>query len=152
MWILFEVNDMIKKIRIIGLMVLVMIVLIACSYPPAYEWKISSQTNTQWISEDETITFSVNDSRVITGVMEVDSKVVEIYIATEPQAGAGMHIYPINVIEFDSRSTEDRYEYWVCSYESEKEFVATVKKTTYYNVGQEIKFTRVDDIKQNSTP
>lgn len=143
MWILFGGINLTKKINLIGLIISIMIMLDACAYPSAYKWKISNQLNTKWISEDGTIVFSVNDNHLVTGTIDVNGKVMEIYIVTEPEAGTGMHIYPISVLEYESKSEEDKYEYWICSYETEKEFIATVRKTTFYGVGQKITFHKV---------
>lgn len=133
---------MAKRAKTIGLTIVIIIILNACSYSATYKWKISSQLNTQWVSDDKTITFNVNDNYLITGTMEINGEVIEVYVATEPQAGNGLHIFPINVINNERRSTEDEYEYWTCSYQSEKEFVATVKESSFYNVGEKIVFYR----------
>ena len=124
---------------------LIMIVLNACTYPRAYKWKLSRQLNTKWVSEDDTIVFSVDNNHLVTGLMSMGDDSIEIGILCEPEAGAGLHIYPINVLEEEVISTKDQYEYWLCSYKSEKEFIATVKKTTFFEEGEQITFYRVDD-------
>ena len=48
------------------------------------------------------------------------------------------------VKEFNGIYTKDRIEKWHCSYKSKKRFIAEVEKTTYFEVGQKIEFTRSD--------
>ena len=116
----------------------------ACAYHKAFQWKMSNQLNTQWVSEDGTIAFNVNGEHVITGTMKVHDEVIDIYIEVEPEASSGIHIYPIDALEDEIISTDDEYEKWICSYKSESNFVAMVKETTFYEVGQEITFYRIE--------
>ena len=56
-----------------------------------------------------------------------------------------MTIYPLSVLEEDAIPYEAKYEHWLCSFPTQKEFTATVKETTYFKEGEKIKFYRVDD-------
>lgn len=138
-----------KYISLIGVIMLIVITLNACMYPSKYKWKVCTQLNTKWVSEDGTIVFNVNDSYSATGTMNLNGEVVDVYMVEGPARSEEMHIYPISVLEKESIPEKDKYEYWLCSYKSEKEFVATVKKTTFYEVGQKITFYRVDEIEDS---
>ena len=133
-----------KLLSLIGLITLVLIMFNACAIPAKYQWKISNQLDTQWISEDGTIVFNVNDKYMITGTMEVNGETIEVFVATEPERGMGLHIYPIGDLEDGVLEQASKYEKWQCSYKSDNKFVATVKQTTFYEVGQKITFSRLD--------
>lgn len=109
------------------------------------DWKLCSQPNTKWVSNDRTIELYVDGDSRVTGTMNVNGDLIEIYLTEGPLRSTEMHVYSKSVLEDEILSYEDKYEFWVCTYRSEKEFVATVKKTSFYKVGQQIIFHRVDD-------
>ena len=59
------------------------------------------------------------------------STVLELYM---PEAIDRLGLYP-----------EERYEVWSGSFDQADSFTATVKQTTFFSVGQELKFSRIDD-------
>lgn len=74
------------------------------------------------------------------GQMNVYGETVEFYLVND--MGTGTRLYSLNVLETNTTTPEDEYEYWLCSYKSEKKFVATVERTTFFNVGDKITFKR----------
>lgn len=109
------------------------------------DWKATSQPNTHWVSSDGTINFYVDSNRKATGTMLVNGERMEIYMNEGQLRSSEMNIYTIDILSKERIEIEDKYEHWVCSYESESMFVATVEKTTFYEIGQEIVFYRVDN-------
>ncbi len=59
--------------------------------------------------------------------------------------GCGLELYDESVISDDVIHGYDRYEHWNCSFINRRKFVATVEKTTFFEVGQKITFYRVDE-------
>lgn len=133
-----------KLLKLVALITCVLIIFNACAIPAEYQWKISNQLGTQWMSEDGTITFNVDYKYKITGTMEVNGETIGVFVALEPERGMGLHIYPIADLEDGVLEQASKYEKWHCSYKSENMFVATVKQTTFYEVGQKITFSRID--------
>ena len=146
MWVLFGRIGMKKSWEMITLVLLIVFVLNACAYSTTHKWKVCNQANTKWVSEDESVIFSVNDNFQATGLININGECVEIYMTEGPVRSKEMHIYPIEVLEYGTISEKDKYEYWICSYESEGKFVATVKKTTFFEAGKQLVFYRTQDI------
>ena len=115
----------------------------ACQNPIVAARRPCGQPNTKWISEDKTIEFTVNENNLATGKIILDGETINFYMAND--TGAGMHLFPIEVLEDSVLDTNDEQEYWLCNYKSRKEFTAIVKKTTFFSIGKRIKFHRVDD-------
>ena len=130
-----------KTIYMFCFLLVISIIFITCQNPTIIEKRPCSQANTKWVSEDKTIVFYVDDNYQATGTMNIENETVDFYMTND--TGAGMHIFPLSVLEEDIIDTEDKYEYWLCSFKNKRKFVATVKDTTYFEVGQEIIFYRV---------
>ena len=145
MRILSEVIGMKRKLSLIGLVLLLMFLFTACMTPAKTRWKLVRQPDTRWESEDGTITFYVDENCVATGTILINGEEVEICLLEGPLRSVELDVFPIDIVETGITSSEDRYEHWLCSYKSEKRFVATVKNTTYFEEGQKITFHRVDD-------
>ena len=107
--------------------------------PSMVDKKPCAQLGTTWMSEDGMIVFSVSESGPITGTLMRENQIISLYIAFETGAGTAMYIYP------ESGVAKNHYEYWACSFKSEETFTATVKETTFFEVGQKIVFKRQGD-------
>lgn len=140
---IFWGEDM-KKTVLLVLALLISFTLGACMSCSEFEWKVCRQPNTKWESDDESIVFSVNDSCLATGTMNVNGEIIEVFITEGPPRSRQMFVYPLDVLELEIIPEKDRYEYWICSYESENEFMATVEETTFYEVGQRITFNKIE--------
>jgi len=114
----------------------------ACQNPIVVERRPCSQPNTKWMSEDKKIVFTVDDNNHAMGEMFLDGGTIGFYMTND--MGSGMHLFDLSVIDTAVETTENEYEYWICSYKSKKEFIAIVKKTTYFDVGEKIVFHRMD--------
>lgn len=139
-----------KRIIIIGMVSVIaipVIVLIMNMFwgRISFDWKLCNQPNTKWVSDDESIVLYVENSCKITGTMRVNGDDIEVYVTEGPGRAQELNIYPIGVLDQTIISEEDKYEYWSCFYKSENEFVATVKKTAFYKLGEKIKFHKVTD-------
>ena len=95
------------------------------------------------MSEDEKIEFTVDADNRATGEITLESETVKFFLDND--TGSGMHLFPIEVLDNSVIDTNDEQEYWICTYHSKREFTAIVKKTTFFNVGERIKFHRIDD-------
>jgi len=120
-----------------------------CRIPPIFDPTIvdkkpTGQPNTKWVSADESIVLYVDEDHTVTGTMKIGRENIGINVYFEKEAGTGMMIFPKKMLEEDDVITEE-LEYWSCWYKSKKEFVATVKTTTFLKVDQTIVFYRVDE-------
>ena len=148
MKIVLKKIDMIKVITIIAMVFVLLLVIVIGFVAVNKHWRmtrcLNSQPNTTWISEDKTIVFSVDPNTKITGTINLDEKCYDFYLVDF--MGADIIIYPTSAIEKEGPIDDnEKYEYWSCSYKSKKKFVATVKKTTFFEEGQKITFYRVDE-------
>ena len=139
-----------KRIIIIGLVSVIVIPFIVFMLNMlwghiSFDWKLCNQPNTKWVSDDESIVLYVENSCKITGTMRVNGEDIEVYVTDGPGRAQELDIYPIGGLDQTIISEEDKYEYWSCFYKSENELVATVKKTTFYKLGEKIKFHKVED-------
>lgn len=101
------------------------------------------QHNTVWRSTDGTVEFTVPADRYCgLGTITKDGDTVEIYVTSD--TGSGMYVYNKSVLDDDVIALNSELEKWHCSYKSKKRFIAEVEKTTYFEVGQKIEFTRSD--------
>lgn len=132
-----------KNIFLCPLLIFVLLFCSACQNPIIAERRPCSQPNTKWMSEDETIEFTVNADNRATGKMILDGGTIEFYMTND--MGSGMHLFPIEVLKDSIIDTNDEYEYWLCSFKNKKKFIATVKDTTYFDVGEKIVFHRIDE-------
>jgi hypothetical protein len=101
------------------------------------------QPNSKWMSEDQSTYFEMDESGNGTGYLLLNGETVEFLfmcdIATKimlyaPEAIDRLGLYP-----------EETYEIWSGSFDQADSFTATVKQTTFFSVGQELKFYRIDD-------
>ena len=53
-----------------------------------------------------------------------------------------MILYKIDALNSETVENSDVYEEWICTYKNADEFVAVVKKTTFFEVGEQIVFKR----------
>ena len=96
----------------------------------------NEQYNTEWISDDKSITFFVDDEGTATGTMIFDKKVVNFQLCS--------WLSEVSIYTLDQDGNKYECEFWLCSYKSKKKFVATVEKTTFFKVGQKITFQQVE--------
>lgn len=145
MRVLFEVIAMWFKKTIVTTLALsiILITFSGCFGYKSFEGKRPcDQPNTKWASEDRSIYFEIKDKCYGVGSIFKNGTKVEFYFTND--AGIGIHLYSLNVLSSHIESDEEEYEYWIGSFEM-NEFVATVKKTTYYEVGQKIKFYKLEE-------
>ena len=137
-----------RQTCLILLCINIFIMLSGCNHPSIVQKKPSGQPNTMWVSKDGKIEFSVDENGYTTGMMTLEGQSISVHIGFEPETGCGMHIYP----ESEIRDKDTRYEYWSCTFWSEKQFTATVEETTFFRVGQKIIFYRQDSKQGDGSP
>lgn len=107
----------------------------------------TTQPNTKWISEDGKISFCVDENGKATGKLIIDEKTIDIYVSMGSDDTYIRIVHLESVIRHPDylELTEVPFEFWVGHFYNKDFFTATVKRTTYFNVGDEITFYRVDD-------
>ncbi len=98
----------------------------------------------KWRSSDGSIVFYVDETCFARGTIALKDRDVEVFFTFHVDAPV-MSIYPIEMIDTRYWTSGDQYEDMDCDYKSKKHFVATVVHTTFFEVGQEIEFYRVDE-------
>ncbi len=106
------------------------------------------QPNTNWATEDNTITFSIDENGFGTGKIVIDGETVDIHIAK----GDAIEIVidPLENVIGDY-VYGDSIEYWAGDFYRSDRFTATVEKTTYFEVGEKLTFYRIDDDSSQTT-
>ena len=135
----------IKTVKILLCFILcgVVFAFCSCENPFIYKRHPFGQPNTVWRSTDGTVEFTVPADRYCgLGTITKDGDTVEIYVTSD--TGSGMYVYNKSVFYDDFIALNSELEKWHCSYKSKKRFIAEVEKTTYFEVGQKIEFTRSD--------
>lgn len=129
-----------KVICVVIYITVILLMFSGCQNPFNAERRPTGQINTKWVSEDGTISFYVDEHYTATGTYIGDDKTINLYLVCD--YGTGMYVYPINWIGV-RLDPKYKYEFWLCDFKSKTQFVATVKETTFFEVGQEITFNRV---------
>lgn len=93
------------------------------------------QPGTYWSNEEKTVLFQVDNNYKEFGVIYTESDIINIYIYMV----ARVEIFNVHYDDADS----DAFEKWDFTVISDREFTATVKKTTYFNVGDELTFHKI---------
>ena len=129
-----------KKLAVLSYLLVVILFFNACGSPITYVRAPDRQPNTKWVSEDGNIVFTIPDNEALKpGKIYTENGVIDVYLRFD--TGVEVILY--------SEATDDgkrnAYELWKCSYRSKKRFVATVHKTTFFEIGQKIAFYRVDE-------
>ena len=132
-----------KKIICIVLILVISVSLYGCFYRSYLGKRPSDQPGTEWISVDGSIIMRSVDNVGVVGTMTFDDKVVDVYITNDSPTGTWLYLFPASILD-EEVVTEEPYEKWRCSYKSKKEFIATVKETTFFEVNQTIIFHRID--------
>lgn len=142
---------MIKKLKLLILVIVGMLgagVFVLSLFPDRFfEYKVSEQPSTKWMSEDGDVMLFVTEEDGIQGVIKYEGDEIQVYVAEEMNMATGMHLFKIDATDDGilNYPDDEEYEHWKCSYKSRKEFVATVLETTFFEKGQEITFHRVDE-------
>ena len=106
----------------------------------------TSQTDTKWQSEDETIYFCINENSPDIGEVIIKGEKVEFVVRGGSSEGGIICIYNTSILE-DETLADQLYEIWDINIKSKKKFVATIKETKFSpdRVGKKITFHRIDE-------
>lgn len=130
-----------KKALLLLLCFMVTLNLSGCIYKSYYGKRPCDQPNTEWVSEDGTVYFSVNEKgRIEDGVLLFDDE-IKVHVAIGP--ATEIDIYYLSDV-YENHVSGFPFEHWVGYFIKDNEFVAVVKETKYFEVGQKIKFHRID--------
>lgn len=130
-----------KKLLFIETITVIML-LSGCFYKNWQGKRPCDQPNTKWIAKEKSITFTINESGSGRGIMMVNGKTIEILVAIGP--ATQIDIYPFENVH-DKTVYGNYIESWAGDFNKSYEFTAKVEKTTYFEVGEEIIFYRIDD-------
>lgn len=108
------------------------------------KWKMCRQSDTLWVSEDNTCVFSVDSSGRVTGTIQTNTDAVQVYVVEGVSADTTIYIFPIEFLENEHYPAYEYYEIWSCNYKSDKKFVITARETTFFQEGEKIVFHRQD--------
>lgn len=97
---------------------------------------------TQWASEDGDISFHINERTLGEGVMYNSGHSINICVIFD--MAVGIYVYDSANVS-DTAAEGPIYEIWEGNYTSDHSFVATVIKSTYFDVGDKIEFHRVSN-------
>lgn len=132
-------GDLMKRITAIILCALIVFSFSGCKY-----WigkRPSDQPLTSWVSEDGNIFFSIDEMGGGHGTMCVNGEKIEIYVAFGPTVET-------DILLADQVDDEGIHwpplERWVGDYIFEDRFIVEVSESTYFQVGDKIRFDRVD--------
>ena len=109
----------------------------------------SDQPDTEWISEDGSIKFYVDENQHATGSMNIKGTEIPFIFSGEI-GGERIWVYAIEAKDRLGLYPEEEYETWRGNFKRKDKFTVTVEKTTYFEVGQKITFYRVDDEEDSS--
>lgn len=126
--------------KYVCILLIAVLCLNACAYKSWYGKRPCDQPHTEWVSEDGLMCFATDENGAGTGSIEIEKEKINVYIGIGP--ATDIDIYAENLS--DVYSGTDKLEHWIGTFEKNNEFTAIVKETTYFNVGQKIKFYRVD--------
>lgn len=138
-----------KVFFVITIIVLIIIVasmiFIGCFYKSWFGKRPCDQPNSNWATKDKTIVFSIDKNGAGTGQFAVDGEIIDFHLAIGP--AEQIDIYspePERFIDGEIPVYGYPFEQWVGDFNKSYKFTATVKTTTYFEVGEKITFYRID--------
>ena len=140
--------------RIICFAITLVIIIIAltfcCRYKSFQENIPIEQPNTKWISENKQVTFWVDENGHVTGTIDNGDDKISVEIGMGiTTTDIGIYLLEnVKPLEDGSGSivTGPIIEFWQGDFDHYDHFTATVYRTTYFHVGDEIAFYRVDGL------
>lgn len=145
-----------KKILCLSLSFIILLSVCGCAYDfqenkhRLLNNRPIAQPNTMWVSTDGRIKFVVEEKYTsqdewymcCTGEMLFDDGVD--YVEVVFGSGPDIRIVPKENRDENQILSSDYLEYWIGDFEYPDRFTATVKRSTYFNEGDEIEFYRID--------
>lgn len=101
------------------------------------------QPCTTWVSEDQTITIYVDENQHGSGTITQGNDTIHFILTNGPSIE--IELYPLEALDGILIRSELRYEEWSGDFIRDDHFIATVQETTFFTVGDEIAFYRVND-------
>jgi len=142
-----------KKTKIITVISLLLLTIVLTSCNPSDPFEPFNQPGTKWISEDGSIFFYVQtDKRDITpnaSILDKNGNIIELFSCAS--GGFTIEFYSPEGVTYDDEldclklHLAKRCEWWHLSQIEPNSFVAKVLETTFFEVGQKIKFHKVDE-------
>lgn len=121
------------------------LILTGCRNPFIEYKRPDNQLGSKWLSSDKSIELVIKSDYDQDSIctVEFDNGETRAFYLTFDY-GFGMYLYDESASYTHTFNDDTRYEHWNCSFMGKRKFVATVEKTTFFEVGQEITFYRVD--------
>ena len=135
-------KDRTVKIKYISLLI---IVFLSCNaytkYKSWYNKRPCDQPYSQWQSEDETVYLNMGAYGTAIGSIRTKEGVKNVYF--KMGLTNGIDIYE-KIEEKDGRQSLKKLEHWLGDFQNEREFIATVIETVYFEQGQKIKLHQLE--------
>ena len=96
------------------------------------------QPNSIWVSDDNNIIINIDSQQRNKGVIKIDNKEIEFIFTNGP--GYNIDLYSISSENRLGLNEEEHYENWSGNFVNQNKFIATVKETTFFTVGDKITF------------
>lgn len=138
-------HRLIKPVVILLLIILLAVLCTNCvkrTYKSYLGLRPCDNPGTQWVSEDGNVSFHISESGYGTGVLYTSAQFINIHVSFD--MAVGINLYYAEDFHNNAR-TGFPFETWEGDYTSDQSFVATVIKSTYFDVGDEIEFYRVSN-------
>lgn len=136
-----------SKFRILGYAfaaLCVALVILFCTKYKSYLGKRPlDQPGTTWVSEDRSIVIHVGENHQGRGTIDLANGTIQFIYCDG--LGVEIELYSIEAEGRLGLYPEERYESWRGNFARDDYFVATVQETTFFKVGEEIAFYRVDE-------
>lgn len=135
-----------KHLKLLAVIIPVILVLTGCKNIFIEYKRPDNQLGSKWISSDKSIELVIKSDYDHNSfcTMKFDTgETRKFFLAFD--YGFGMYLYDESVFYTPAFNDDTRYEHWNCSFINRRKFVATVEKTTFFELGQEITFYRVDE-------
>ena len=96
------------------------------------------QPNSIWVSGDNNIIIRIDSHQHGKGIIKIDNKEIEFIFTNGP--GYNIDLYSISSENCLGLNEEEHYENWTGNFVNRNKFIATVKETTFFTVGDKITF------------
>ena len=131
-----------RQYRIIAFSLLLAFVFSGCGYKRWAGNRPVDQPGTTWISEDLSMHIQIDENQQGKIYIQVDEEEYEFLFTC---AAVDIEIYKLEAKDRPGLYAEELPEIWESDFLTDSQFTATVKKTTFFNVGDTITFYRTNN-------
>lgn len=132
---------MFKKIISCAICIIILVfVLFNLKWESSKNKRPCEQPNSIWVSDDNNIIINIDSQQRGKGVIKIDNKEIEFIFTNDP--GYNIDLYSISAENRLGLNEEEHYENWIGNFVNQNKFIATVKETTFFTVGDKITFNK----------